>query len=138
MEEIQINPGWFSPSRVEGSGLMKIVSGRFFFPGRFYSYKGRFKISVISYWAVFVQKSTREDFLPYKHPLKYLTCTHTEGVIERDNQLTHITKLFIMRSYNESNWTFINHMHYPKSVQIASRLILPIIQDVTSSPPVGK
>tara|TARA_B100000586_G_scaffold50571_1_gene33726 strand:+ start:236 stop:490 length:255 start_codon:yes stop_codon:yes gene_type:complete len=48
---------------------MKINPGRFFFPGRFYSYKGKFKISVISYRAGFVQKSTREDFLPYKHPL---------------------------------------------------------------------
>ena len=38
-------------------------------------------------------------------------CTHTEEVIEQDNQLTHITKLFIMQSYNESNLTFINHMH---------------------------
>ena len=40
--------------------------------------------------------------------------------MERDNQLTHITKLFIMRSYNESNLTFINHMHVLSEIRTNS------------------
>ena len=35
-------------------------------------------------------------------------------------KLTHITKLFIMRSYNESNLTFINHMHVLSEIRTNS------------------
>ena len=63
---------------------------------------------------------------PLEPGVRFRACPQKPGFI-----------VLIMRSYNESgDLAFINHMHVLS--EIASRLILPIVRDVTSSPPVRK